>query len=525
MHHTYTTLLAVVLAVSASAQQSGELDLTFSGDGIATIHFPPAGSDLGVCIAVQPDGRIVVGGSTQQQTGVGGIAMALVRLMPDGSLDNSFGTGGRVTTTLGSGSTIDDKILGIAVQADGKIIAVGQTFVNGGGYQAAILRYNSNGTLDNTFSGDGIRVDDIGTGSDDGFFDVAVQSNGSIAVVGTALNTVGYDAVVARYLTDGVPDNSFSGDGFEILDIGGVENRASGLALQVDGRMVISGEAGDTFGNSEFMLVRFTSGGALDATFGTGGVVVSALTTNADWAYDVAVQADGKIIASGIVATAAFLGDVGIARYNSDGSLDNSFSGDGWTNVVNGAYSIARSVVVLPDGRIAGGGIAGDALGVVMLLPNGSPDTNFSGDGMVDSQQGNSTYGNAVAIQPDGKLLLVGSSNFGATLDDIVVLRYHTGLVIGVNELSMALGEPLVFPNPIGSSADLTYTLQADERITVTLFDMEGRVVQVFADGIVQGAGEHRMKLDLSKDIAPGNYRIRIAATSGVSSSVQVVKE
>lgn len=520
------TLITALLSFGTSgsfAQVSGDLDLTFSVDGIATAHFPPAGSDLGAAIAVQPDGRILVGGSTQQQTGSTGITMALVRLMPDGSLDNSFGTAGLVTTTLGSGSTIDDKIFGIAVQPDGGIVTVGTTFVNGGGYQAAILRYNSNGSLDNTFSGDGIRVEDIGTGSDDGFYDVVLQPDGGIVVVGTAQSTAGYDAVVARYLANGTPDGTFSIDGSEILDIGGLENRASALALQTNGSIVISGEAGDTFGNSEFMLARYTSVGVLDAGFGTNGVVVSTLTTGTDWAYDVAVQPDGGIIAAGIVATAAFFGDIGIARYTSNGSLDPTFSTDGWTNVVHGAYSYARSVVLLPDGRMAVGGISGSLFGAAMLLPNGTLDAGFSSDGLVSLAQGNNPYGNALTLQPDGKLLLAGQANFGAPLNDIVVLRYHTGLNIGMVEFASADQAPLVFPNPIGQLATLAYELGSSERITIRLMDAQGRVVKTFLDGMQQPAGTQRVVLDMP-EMSAGNYLLTISSPEG-SVSVQVLKD
>ncbi|MEO8590002.1 MAG: hypothetical protein ABI432_11565 [Flavobacteriales bacterium] len=379
MHRSYITLFAVVFAAVASAQGSGELDLTFSGDGIVTTDFPTNNNDYGTCIVVQPNGRIVVGGSSSSSNGA---ALALARFMSDGALDISFGTGGFVTTEVGSFPTLDDQLLGLAVQSDGKIVAVGSTFVNGGGYQAVVVRYNTDGTLDNSFSGDGVRVENTGTGSDDPFFAVAIAADGRIVVTGRAQNANGYDVVVGRYTSDGVPDDSFNGNGFVVTDIAGLDDHASALVIQPDGRIVISGRSETIVGNDDLLLARYTASGALDSSFGIGGVVVSTFTTGDDWAYSLALQPDGKLVAGGIVS-GGFLGYMAVARYAANGTLDASFGSAGLATIVTGAYGYVRSLVVMPDGRIVGGGASDAGYAAAMLLPNGTLDNSFSDDGLV----------------------------------------------------------------------------------------------------------------------------------------------
>ncbi|MBK8500405.1 MAG: T9SS type A sorting domain-containing protein [Flavobacteriales bacterium] len=460
----------ILCAPASNAQLSGDLDLSFSGDGIATVDFATNQDDRGQCMLVQPDGRILLAGGSHQGNGV---KFALARLMPDGSLDASFGTNGRATSQVGSPPSLDDSFYALALQPDGKIVAVGRTFSNGVGYRAAVLRYNSNGTLDASFSGDGIQVDDLGAGNDDSYYGVAVQPDGRIVAAGIAKGTVDYDVVVARYTTSGALDASFSSDGYAIMDIGNVDNRASAMVLQPDGSIVIAGEHGPPSVDCDFLLARFTPTGGLDPNFGTNGVVISAFSTSTDWAYALALQPDGRLVASGLVANGAQV-NLALARYEADGDLDPTFDGDGLALNTYSAVGYARSVAVLPDGRIAAGGNASSLFMAVMYNANGTPDTGFSADGVVTPITGSSAFAYAVAVQSDGKLLLAGQANYGATANNFVVARYYTApVLIGLDELNEQAGALSVLPNP---ATDMVHVRgRANDLMRVT--DMTGRTM------------------------------------------------
>ncbi|MBK9176632.1 MAG: T9SS type A sorting domain-containing protein [Flavobacteriales bacterium] len=502
---------ACVLALPAIAQQSGDLDLTFSNDGIVTTHTQSGAREYGRCVAVQPDGRIVVGGSIQQQ-GVGGRSMLLARYLPDGTLDGSFGSGGIVTLIIGGQTEGEHGINGIALQPDGKIVAVGYSQVVGIGFHSAILRFNTNGTLDNTFSGDGIRLDDV-VPDFDAYRDVAIQPNGRIVANGYAATSTTYDVVVARYLANGTLDNSFSTDGFVLTDIGGVENYSYEVVLQPDGKIVVGGGGGEISGPQHFLLARYTANGVLDAAFGNGGIVTSNFSTYTDYANALAIQPDGKLLAGGYIS-AGIAGNMAVVRYMSDGMLDASFGTGGVATFEHGMGSMVYSMVLLPDGRIALGGGSGGQIAAAMLLPDGTLDTGFSDDGLVALQLGTISGGNAAALQPDGKLILAGTRAGFSSLDDLVVLRYHTATVVGIEE-GMIHGAALrIFPNP------------AEELLNVQV-DAHGAVLEIrSADGRLvraQRTTSTTVVLDIA-DLESGMYVICAQEGSGRKSAGRFVK-
>jgi uncharacterized delta-60 repeat protein len=276
--------------------------------------------------------KIVVVGFTGDQEGHFG-AFALARYNPDGSLDTSFSGDGKQTTDFFVGS-FGDRANGVALQGNGKIVAVGTP---GAGF--ALARYNSNGSLDTSFSGDGKQTTNLG-GVANG---VALQADGKIVAVGGG----GGDFELARYNPNGSLDGSFSGDGKQTTDFGEFD-LASGVALQGDGKIVAVGGAGGDFG-----LARYNPNGSLDASFsGDGRQTTDFLFGAGDSASDVAIQANGRIVAVGLASGGATGQDFALARYNPDGSLDTSFSGDGRKRTSFGAFDIANGVALQGDGRI-----------------------------------------------------------------------------------------------------------------------------------------------------------------------------
>ena len=289
----------------------------------------------------------------------------------------------------------------------------------------------SPGDIDTTF-GDGGRVRTDFAGNFDIAQDVLVQPNGKIVVVGhgaTGPTSDFADFALARYTDGGDPDTSFSGDGRQRTDFGGLGDGAEAIARQDDGKLVVVGSSELADGSTRFAVARYTTGGALDTTFSGDGKVRTSFPGFDDAsASDVAVQGDGKIVVVGIVNAgghsvrgskggAGTVADVAVARYKPNGSLDLTFGGDGRvTTDFAGAFDSATAVAILDSGAIL---VAGDSqtsvtfdqrFVAVKYLANGTRDSAFSGDGkqvvnmVVDEAEGVA----GLAVRSDGKIVIGG---------------------------------------------------------------------------------------------------------------------
>ncbi len=375
----YTTVNGDKDFALARYHPDGSPDAGFGTDGKVTISFgPPSSDDLVYAVALQRDGRIVVAGSStlllaSGSTGTGGSDFALARYYPDGSLDGSFGAGGKVTTDFNGG---DDVAYALAIEEDGKIVAVGYAS-NGVNTDFALARYSADGSLDPSFDTDGRVTTAIGAG-DDGARAVALQqtlqNSGPvvrIVVAGSAAGQAGgLDFALARYHLDGSLDTGFGASGIVSTDFGtgqsAVQDTAYALALQFDGKIVLAGSSNRN-GGEDFAVARYTAGGSLDTGFDTDGKVTTTVSAGEDLARGVAVQVDGKIVAAGFSTDSGGNQHFALARYLSDGGLDADF-GPGGTAItaVSPGGDAAYALALQPDGRIVA---AGTAMG-----PNGNFD-------------------------------------------------------------------------------------------------------------------------------------------------------
>ncbi|MDX3539480.1 calcium-binding protein [Streptomyces sp. MB09-01] len=411
-------VLGLALAVAlpgAALAAPGDLDPTFGGgDGMVTTDL--GASEAAADVAVQPDGKIVaVGGDTTDFFG----NFAAVRYNADGSLDTTFGDGGKVSTDIAGGS---DTANGVALQADGKIVVVGTSEnLEGGVAWFTVVRYNPDGTLDTTFDGDGKAVTDFGGGGADQGSDVAVQADGKIVAAGG----VGGLFALARYnALDGSLDTTFDGDGKVLTSFAGIQGggTAYGLALQADGRIIAAGEMTEGLVR-DFALARYNANGTLDTSFSGDGRVTTDLGSM-DTAQDVMVQSDGRIVAVGGSSPGVF----SLARYHADGTLDTTFDGDGRVTTNLGGPqggSSAYDVVQQSDGKlVAVGGGNGD-FALARYLTDGSLDTGFGGgDGTVATNFGGADLAHSVALLPDGRLVAAGG---GGAAEDFALARYEGG--------------------------------------------------------------------------------------------------
>lgn len=335
-----------------------------------------------------------------------------------GSLDPTFDTDGKVTTPIASGNDFGQAV---AIQADGKIVVAGYAS-NGTNDDFAVARYNTDGSPDTTFSGDGKVTTPI-SGFDQAY-SVGIQPDGKIVAVGASGSST-LDFAIVRYNSDGSLDTTFDGDGKVTTPIGSSFDGAYSVAIQPDGKIVAAGYTDNAF-DTDFAIARYNSDGSPDTTFDGDGKVVTAFGTSFDGAYAVAIQADGKIVAAGTSMNGAEF-DFALVRYNSNGSLDTSFSGDGKvTTDVLGFDDFALSIAVQPDGKILTAGYSDNGsdqdFSAVRYNANGSLDSSFDADGKVTTQVGSSQdQANAVAIQPDARIVAAGYSLTGSNADFAVV--------------------------------------------------------------------------------------------------------
>jgi|GEM_PF-2594243 len=288
----------------------GSLDSTFDGDGLVTTAIGSSAQAQAIAIIPSgPDaGKIVVGGFFFN--GANNLDFVVSRYLPNGSLDAGFGTGG--TTVTNFAGTSADQIFAIALQSDGKIIAVGSS---GGNF--ALARFTAAGALDGTFGTSGKVTTDIGTGTEDQAASVAIDSSDRIVVVGTSDS----DLAVARYTVAGALDASFDGDGKKVVDIGsGSVDVGSGVAIDGTGRIIASATSG-----GKFAAVVFTStAGALDGSFDGDGIATTTVNSGGQ-ANGIAMQSyDNRIVVAGQSLVSGST-DVTLVRYNTNGSLDTTF--------------------------------------------------------------------------------------------------------------------------------------------------------------------------------------------------------
>ena len=352
------------------------LDASFGGDGKVISRLRPRGS-WAQAVALQSDGRLVVAGGAFDANP----KFAIARYDADGSLDTTFGGDGKVTTDIGPR---EDYAGAVAVQADGKILAVGRG--SGSGPQLALARYDVDGSLDETFAQDGTVVTPaVGTAYKYG---VALQPDGRIVAAG--------GGVLARFMPDGALDPTFGGDGT-------VAGSANGVAIQADGKIVAA---------AGFAVARYNPDGGLDTSFSDDGMAPTFGFSTGAWVSSVAVQTDGRIVAVG-GGQNCFGGGTGcdlyfaIFRYEIDGSADTTFGSNGLTS---GSIGEAFGVAIQPDGKIVAAGVSG--VGHFALTRHDSEgvlDETFGGDGRILTRLAPRYSGAyALALQADGKVVAAG---------------------------------------------------------------------------------------------------------------------
>jgi uncharacterized delta-60 repeat protein len=371
----------------------GDLDTSFAGSGKTAIDF--GGTDAARVVLVAPNGKIVVAGG-----GAAG-SFCVARLRTNGALDTTFGSGGKRVIDFGGDN---ESVYGAALQPDGKIVLAGDSDL-----RVAVARLTPGGSLDTTFSGDGKKIFSWGALSRASA--VLVAPNGKILLAGFS-GPEGGNVQVARLKANGALDTTFGTAGKSAVDFGG-DDFGLALARQANGRILVAGRS--SAGGA--VVARLRASGALDPDFdGDGRVTLS----GGGSASAVLVASDGKIVVAGNANGSAMMT---VTRLNPNGSLDTTFDGGGTATIDFGSLAdLANDAVRQPDGKIVVAGYtqADEDIAVARISANGSPDATFGAAGKATVDFGVATFGNAVALQPNGRIVVAGQRTGG---DDFAVAR------------------------------------------------------------------------------------------------------
>ena len=372
----------------------GDLDTSFDGDGKRAIDF--GGTDAARAVLVQPNGRIVVAGD-----GGPASSFCVARLRTNGALDATFGSAGKRVIDFGGAN---ESTQGAALQPDGKIVLAGASDL-----RVAVARLNPKGSLDTTFSGDGKMT--FSWGALSRASTVLVLPNGKILLGGFS-GPEGGNIQVARLNANGALDTTFGTGGKAPVDFGG-DDFGLAMARQANGRILVAGRSSA----AGAVVARLRASGALDPDFDGDGRVT---LPGGGSANAVLVQPDRRIV---VVGNASGSSTMAVTRLNRNGSLDTTFDGDGTATIDFGSLAdLAHDVVLQPDGKIVVGGYtqADEEVAVARLNSNGSPDSTFGAAGKATVDFGVATFGNAVALQPNGRIVVAGQRTGG---DDFAVAR------------------------------------------------------------------------------------------------------
>ena len=403
------------------------LDTTFGTNGKAVT---PVG--IAQAVAIQPDGKVVAAGYAFNGTNND---FAILRYNQNGTLDDTFdGTtnaNGRILTPVGQ---FDEEAFGIAIQSDGKIVLVGQTY-DGAKTNLAFIRYNADGTLDNSFDGDGRVIVSPSVGNAL-LRSVAVRPDGRIVAAGVASNGLNFDIVVVQLNANGSLDQTFVGNsgnsnGVVTTAVGTANDQAYGVGIRPDGKIVVAGYLSTATG-TDSLLLRYQADGRLDTSFSGDGIMIHSFSPDTDEALALALMPDGRIVIAGCIRNGA-PNDFLIGRFTEDGSVDPAFGTNGAIMMpFSSTVDISLGVAVQPDGKVVAVGFGNNGINndfaVTRINTNGTPDLTFGGDGRILTAIGTSAdQANAVAIQPDGKIVVAGRT--AGTTADVAIVRYQSGFV------------------------------------------------------------------------------------------------
>lgn len=516
MKITGSLLFSVLLSCffGHSVAQPGFLDGAFSQNGLQTIG-TSSNAEHGRVVLIQSDGKVVVAGYSYNGSDN---QMFVYRCFPNGDPDTDFGTNGWKDLDLGPSN---DRLFGGVLQPDGKMVFVGPTDVNGtDGF--GVYRLNPDGSWDDTFDNDGIAIYNP-SGISDIPVAVDIQQDGRIVIFGTTVTTNDYVAAVMRLNSNGSIDQSFSGDGLAITPFSNIVDLVGSGLIQSDGKIIVAGNTAGSIG-WEFAMARINPNGSLDNSFGTNGTIHYQLGISGSFCRHVALQPDGKIIAvgeSGQTSGSVYT----IARFNQDGTYDTSFGVGGVVyHSITAGNDIGQRVLIQPDGKlivIGNSAMSSQDISLSRFLADGTVDTDFGSAGSVITPIGTSDdFAYAATFDANGDIWVVGEVAIMASFD-VFIAKYKNDLNLGIT--SESTEPPIsVYPNPVRDQLFVEFDVERKSMVGISLFDGCGRMVKTASSGST-AVGSQRFTLDVS-DLKSGTYLLSVNGSRWQANKLVVIQ-
>ncbi|KAA5536947.1 T9SS type A sorting domain-containing protein [Taibaiella lutea] len=461
-------------------------------------------------IARQNDGKIITAGTSYLDISN---HFQLMRFNADGKVDSTFGLNGVVQTPISFMSAAE----AIAIQPDGKIL-VGGTYQTGDFaniYHFVITRYKADGTPDSTFGTNGLVMPE--SGFTDELTDMVLQSDGKIIMGGAISNLPNTNVtsfLLARFNSNGTPDAGFGTGGSTVTSIN-TTSEIRDISLLTDGSIIAAGQSGlydsPNPDYRNFAIAKYNAQGNLDASFGTNGFVETDVVTGAaDFLQSMTVQPDGKIIAAGSFAANHYL-----VRYQSNGSIDNTFGTNGKSvrTSLPGTLELTlrNDNKILTTVSINGNGPSTDFM-MNSYLPNGSTDATFGTNGTLLTDfpsaipEGSNDLSGCMLITPDGKMVVAGTSE-----GSIALVRYNAMGETAIKDPSFNKLDLSVYPNPFEGVLNLRLNnISGSVPVTVVLNNILGQ--QLFSTKTILKESGTVIKLP---NLIPGNYILSVTTDNG----------
>ncbi len=495
-------------------------------------------------------------------------------------IDSSYGLNGVASIPHSRIYPFYGSAAAMRVQPDGKAVLCG--VIQGSGCQTAVLRYNTNGTPDNTFGYQGVTLTIFSATS--GPSDLVLQPDGKIILAGGEYATTNDKIMLVRYTTGGLLDTTFNGTGFaEFTLLDSVGENVGAVALQSNGKIVVSasyqkgalpnclvarmnanGTLDSTFGTNGITdipnlglyklvvqpddkiviagdnipgvaVMRLTANGSIDSAFGTNGFTQSGFSKLRDELYALALQADGKILAGGMGKSGTFPAKdfFGLLRLKTDGTPDSTFSNDGMLTLASNSQLGIRkdkitSVVPMPDGKILAGGVAltaerNEGIALIRFNNDGTVDNSFNGTDAAILDITDSYVGaRQIALLPNGKILAL-QEPVRTPDKEFGVVQIVRDVNLGLLNLNSGLSSMVVYPNPIQATSTLQFELNENELLSATVTDIQGKLIATLFENKLHNAGKHTYTLGQLLPAA-GTYIVQLQSKSS-NLHITIVKQ
>lgn len=516
MKRKFLTILILFFINSINAQSDGTLDTSFGTNGKVTSDIYGFADEING-LAIQSDGKVLAAGFCR--TSVDNQDFCVTRYNVDGTLDTSFGTNGVVSLDIRDGNTKDDVAVAVLIQSDDKIVLAGYTDANSSTspYYFALVRLNSDGSKDNSYATDGVLT--FSFGDDAKAYNAIIQDDNKVLIVGELEGDSSKKKLfaVARIDATGSLDTEFSVDGKQTVNIGDSYDEAHAVAIESDKKIFIAGR-----GENHMSIVKLTESGDLDTSFNTNGIVTTDIDGTEDGFRAVLPLDDDKILGIGVTYRGSNDRDLALIKYNVDGTIDTTFGTDGiiYTDIDNGSEDIVQSAILQKNGKyLVSGSLYSNGTSYSFIIrynSDGTLDTSFSSDGKVIVSYGSSFHSaKSIILQDDGKVLIGGKvGQDHSNTSDFAIARFNNQ-VLGVHKFDADLFS--LNPNPTNHKLNIQSKLPINEYV---IYDLKGRKV---ISEKMNSTSIKKTTIDVSK-LNIGVYLIKLKSALSYS-VVKFVKE